>query len=138
VSFSSDQAPPRFLTDEGFNALITQGLRRHYSAMDIVTLQETGLLHAPDPRVLLDAQRLNRILLSHDTHTMPQLFFDLLAQQQEGAHLPGILFVAQIAPIGSAIDWIAEVWVASYQDEWRVRIEIVSSSCQSEANSVSD
>ena len=125
MSVASDEGPPRFLTDEGFNALITNGLRRRYPAMDIVTLQEIGLLRATDPQVLLETQRLDRILPSHDIHTMPQHFFDLLAQQSADAPLPGILFVAQTAPIGKAIDWIGEVWEPSHHSEWRDHVEFL-------------
>jgi hypothetical protein len=67
VSDVSGEERPRFLTDEGFNMDVTTGLRRHYAAMDILTAQEAALLHAEDPDMLKAAQRLDRILLSHDT-----------------------------------------------------------------------
>lgn len=61
---------PRFLTDEGFNTDVTVGLRRRYPELDLVTVQELGLLHVDDPVLLQEAQRQDRILLSHDTrHT---------------------------------------------------------------------
>jgi len=94
MSPSADEARPRFLTDEGFNMDVTNGLRRRYPAMDLLTAQEAGLLHAPDPRLLEEALRLDRILLSHDAHTMPTHFYDLLARQSPGGHLPGVLLVA--------------------------------------------
>ncbi len=104
---------------------ITLGLRRRYPAMDIMTVQEADLLHADD-RVLLQAtQRLDRILLSHDTHTMRDHFYAVLAQQPAGSHLPGVLLVAQEAPIGQAIEWIAEVWLASWHEEWRDMVEFL-------------
>lgn len=119
----TDDERPRFLTDEGFNMDVTTGLRRGYPAMDLMTVQEAGLLRAPDPRLLEEARRLDRILLSHDVHTMPGHFYDLLARMPPGEHLPGVLLVAQEASIGNAIEWIAEVWGASRHEEWRDRVD---------------
>jgi hypothetical protein len=129
VSSATDGATgeerPRFLADEGFNMDVTTGLRRHFPAMDILTVQEAGLLHAEDPDLLRAAQRLNRILLSHDIHTMKDHFYALLAQQPAEAHLPGLLLIAQEAPIGKAIEWVAEVWIASQHEEWRDKVEFL-------------
>jgi hypothetical protein len=33
-----------------------------------------------------------------------------------------VLLVAQQAPIGKAIEWIAEVWGASRHEEWRDQV----------------
>jgi hypothetical protein len=93
--------------------------------MDILTTQEAGLLHGEDPDVLLAAQRLDRIVLSHDTHTMKDQFYTLLAQQPAGAYLPGPLLIAQEAPIGKASEWMAEVWIASQHGEWRDKVQVL-------------
>lgn len=118
-----DEERPRFLTDEGFNMDVTTGLRRTYSGIDLITVQEAGLLHAPDPQILEGTRQLDRILLSHDVHTLPDFFYALLAQLPPGEHLPGVLLVAQQAPIGNAIEWIGEVWGATRHDEWRDRVD---------------
>jgi hypothetical protein len=70
-------------------------------------------------------QRLDRILLSHDTHTMRDHFYTVLAQQPAGTYLPGVLLVTQESPIGQAIEWIAEVWLASRHEEWRDMVEFL-------------
>lgn len=114
--------PPRFLTDEGFNRRVTAGLRRAYPQMDILTLQEAGLLQVSDVRLLEESLRLDRILLSHDIRTMPGHFYNLLSQLPSGEYLPGVLLVAQEAPIAQAMGWIAEVWRASRHVEWRNRV----------------
>lgn len=118
----ADDERPRFLTDEGFNMDITRGLRHRYPGIDLVTSQEVGLLRLLDPQVLEETRRLDRILLSHDVHTMPGHFYSLLAQLSSDQHLPGVLLVAQEAPISGAIQWIAEVWGASHHSEWQDRI----------------
>src|SRR5262249_19678956 len=51
------EPPPRFLADEGFNMDVTLGLRRRYPAMDIMTVQEAGLLHVDDRALLQATQR---------------------------------------------------------------------------------
>ena len=43
---------PRFLTDEDFNLDIVAGLLRVRPQIDLLTLQATEILHAPDPDVL--------------------------------------------------------------------------------------
>ncbi len=119
---SEDEDRPRFLTDEGFNMEITVGLRRHYPKIDLLTAQEAGLLHESDPQLLLETRHLHRILLSHDSHTIPAHFYEALSHLTQGQHLPGVLLVAQEAPIGKAIEWIAEVWGASRHEEWRDQV----------------
>jgi hypothetical protein len=119
----TDEERPRFLADEGFNMDVTAGLHLHYPGMDLLTVQEAGLLHALDPQLLEAARELDRILLSHDVHTLPDHYYALLSQLSPGEHLPGILLVSQEAPIGQAIEWIAEVWGASHHDEWRDRVD---------------
>lgn len=73
----------------------------------------------PDPRVLEYAKELDRILLSHDVHTMPDFFATYLMNLPAGEHHPGIILVAQDAPIGVSILWLLEIWEASRHEEWQ-------------------
>ena len=115
--FVEDEKRPRFLTDEGFNMDVTVGLRLRYPRIDLLTVQEAGLLHTPDPQLLEATRRLDRILLSHDVHTIPGHYYALLSQLSHGEHVPGVLLVAQEAQIDQAIEWIAEVWGDSHQEK---------------------
>lgn len=65
------------------------------------------------------AQKLDRVLLTHDSRTMPGCFSDLLGQLPSGEPHPGVLLVPQETAIGVAIAWISEVWEASRHEEWR-------------------
>src|SRR5260370_21858226 len=76
-----------------------------------------------DSCTYIEVSSINRILLSHDVYTMPSHFYTLLAQLPPGEYLPGVLLVAQQAPIGRAIEWIAEVWGASRHEEWRDQVD---------------
>ena len=115
----TDAERPRFLTDEDFNLSIVAGLRRVRPQIDILTIQATEILHAPDPVVLRYAQDNDRILLSHDVQTMPDHFAALLMDLALGEHSPGIVLVPQETPIGIAIQWLLEIWEGSRNEEWR-------------------
>lgn len=108
--------PLRFLTDENFNRLIVDGVRRREPGIDMVTAREAGLLGLDDQLVLAYAADHERILLSHDTHTMPDQIDRFLLS---GRHSPGVLLIAQEMPIGGAIETILVVWGASNPMEWR-------------------
>jgi hypothetical protein len=114
-----DAERPRFLTDENFNLLVVAGLRRLRPQVDILTIQSTEMLHAPDSQVLAFAKERDRILLSHDTRTMPGHFADFLLSLPVGEHCPGLFLISQDTPIALSIQWILEVWEASRHEEWR-------------------
>lgn len=114
----TDVERPRFLSDEDFNLHIARGLCRRYPALDLLTLQDARCLGQKDLTVLSLAQQLDRLILSHDEHTMPDHYYTLTAQLPDGVRMPGLFIVAQTAPIGSAIEWIAEIWEASRHREW--------------------
>jgi hypothetical protein len=106
-----------FLADENFRLPIVTGLRRQYPSLDIVTIKELDMLGWEDPPILLHTVALDRILLSHDSHTMPG-HFDEVKAAYPTAHFPGVILIAQQMPIGEAIEWVAAVWGASDPDEW--------------------
>jgi hypothetical protein len=54
---------------------------------------------------------------------MKDHFYTLLPRQPTGAHLPELLLIAQEAPIGKAIEWVAEFWIASQHEEWRDKVQ---------------
>jgi uncharacterized protein DUF5615 len=106
----------RFLTDEDFREAIVDGLRCRVTGIDMLTAPEAGTLGFGDPDVLAFAAQRERILLTHDTHTMPDHFAAFLMR---GQHSPGVFMIPQLLPIGRAIDAVVLVWAASAPDEWR-------------------
>ena len=60
----------RFQADEDFRGVIVTGLRRKQSNIDIQTAAEVGTLGLADPLVLAYAAEHERILISHDLHTI--------------------------------------------------------------------
>ena len=110
---------PRFLTDADFNLHIVTGLRRRQPGIDLLTAHQLNLRTLPDPRLLETTRGLDRILLTHDRKTMPRHFRDFLAGLGEGEHSPGVMWIHQSLPIGTAIDAILLVWACSVHEEWR-------------------
>jgi hypothetical protein len=110
---------PRFLTDVNFNARIVVGLRRIAPTIDLITAQSAGFQTTPDPELLAEARRLNRILLTHDINTMSDHFATFIASLAEDEHSPGVMLVAQELAIGIAIQALYEVWSCSDHEEWR-------------------
>jgi hypothetical protein len=80
---------------------------------------DADLEGVPDPEVLALAVAQDRILVSHDSQTMPRHFADFL---QAGNSSPGVLLVPQRLPVGAAIEELVLIWAASDSDEWRNRI----------------
>lgn len=62
----------RLATDEDFNNRILRGLIRRKPELDIVRVQDAGLLARGDDEVLEWAATENRVLLTHDVTTMKQ------------------------------------------------------------------
>jgi predicted nuclease of predicted toxin-antitoxin system len=109
----------RFLADADLNEGIVAGCLRREPTMDFRTANEANLHGVPDPQVLALAAQQNRILVSHDSQTMPRHFGDFL--QARGSS-PGVLLVPQYLPIGQAIEELVLIWGASEADEWENRI----------------
>ena len=70
----------RFLSDEDFNRRILRGLRRRLPSLDIVRVQDVGLITRPDTEVLEWAANENRVVLTHDVTTMSKYAFDRVNQ----------------------------------------------------------
>lgn len=91
----------RFQGDANFNNWIVRGLIRRQPLIDFQTGESAHLHAVPDPDVLARVTSMNRILVSHDYHTMPTHFATYLAS---GRHSPGVLLLHQTLPLAQAID----------------------------------
>jgi predicted nuclease of predicted toxin-antitoxin system len=61
------------LTDEDFNGSILRGLLRRLDRLDIVRVQDVGLLHTDDPTILEWAANEQRILLTGQCEVYAEL-----------------------------------------------------------------
>ena len=105
----------RFIADENFNNHIVAGFLRRNAGLDIVRVQDVGLGGADDPAVLAWAAAAGRLLLTHDTATIP-VFAD--KRVVEGKPMPGVVIAPRQVAIGQAIDAILLLAECSHEGEW--------------------
>jgi hypothetical protein len=73
-----------------------------------------------DPEVLALAAGQKRVLVSHDVGTMPAHF---RAFRNAGKHSAGVFLIPQTLDVGTAIEELLLVWIASEAMEWENRLE---------------
>lgn len=96
----------RFLADECFNDNIVRGLLRK-SSMDVVQARDVGLEKVADQIILEWAADNNRVVLSHDSHTMTMHAYDRIRQSLP---MPGLIIVQAGIGIGAAINEITLIY----------------------------
>ena len=109
----------RLLTDENLNNHIYRSLQLQRPDLDIVRVQDVGLIGKSDPDVLAWALSENRILITHDVRTIPALAIEWLSESRP---IPGIFLAEQSAPIGRIIADLLLIADASEQEEWEGQI----------------
>jgi len=101
-----------------------EGVRCCEPSIDFKSANDAGLEGLLDPEVLELAAAEGRILVSHDTSTMPVHF-------AERAHLglksPGVLLALQSADLGNVIESLLIIWSASREEEWIDQIHYLPS-----------
>ena len=105
----------RFAVDEDFDNRIVRGLLRLLPALDIVRVQDAGLLGKRDPEVLEWAANEHRVLLTHDATTMTKHAY---ARVESGRPMPGLFEVGQDLPIGEAISDLMLIATCSFDGEY--------------------
>jgi hypothetical protein len=110
----------RFLADADLNKTIVSGVLRREPSVDFLTAQAAGLRHMKDPEVLALAAEQQRVLVSHDVGTMPAHFREFT---KDGKRSAGLLLVPQNLDVGTAIEELLLVWLASEASQWENRLE---------------
>lgn len=105
----------RLASDENFHGDIVRGLRRRFPDLDLVRIQDAGLLGIDDPGLLSWASEQNRILLTHDRATMPLHVAERLRSDMSVA---GVFIVDDRASLGHLIAELAMAIQCSEQTEW--------------------
>lgn len=91
----------KFLADENFESAILRGLFRRDPQLDIIRVQDVGLMTVADPLILEWAAGYDRIVLTHDLRTMPDFAYERLASKQK---MPGLIVMRPDIRIGTAIE----------------------------------
>jgi predicted nuclease of predicted toxin-antitoxin system len=109
----------RLLADENFNNDIVRGSLRQRPGLDIVRIQDVGLVGASDEDVLAWAAENNRIILTHDLATMADFAYDRLV---DGKPMAGVFILHDRFPVGLAIQEILLMVECTEQEEWSGRV----------------
>lgn len=112
----------RLATDEDFNNRILRALLRRKSDMDIVRVQDAGLIGKGDAEVLEWAATQGRVLLTHDVTTMKRHADERISA---GLMMPGVFVVGQEMPIGQAVGEILLIAEYSLEGEWEGQIRFL-------------
>jgi hypothetical protein len=112
----------RFLTDEDFDGRLTSALLARVPGLDLVRVQDAGLMHAPDPDILARAASQDRIVLTHDRNTMTGF---ASARVNAGQPMPGLFVVDRQGSFGQVLSDLEAMAGASEIDEWRDQIIFV-------------
>jgi hypothetical protein len=110
----------RFLADADLNRAIVRGVLRREPSLDFLTAQAAGLRGMKDREVLALAAEHQRVLVSHDAGTMPAHF---RAFRNAGRNSPGVFLIPQRLDVGTSIDQLLLIWLASEASEWENRLE---------------
>jgi hypothetical protein len=113
---------PKLATDENFDNDILRELLRQRPEMDIVRVQDIGLIGAEDPAILEWAAQEDRILITHDKKTMTRYAYDRLRDKQL---MPGVLIVSRKLGIGDAVEGILMQLEATLAVEWEGQVRYV-------------
>jgi predicted nuclease of predicted toxin-antitoxin system len=68
------------LSDENLNGDIIRGLFLRQPNLDLVRVQDVGLIEVEDPVILAWAAENRRIILTHDRATMPDFAYERLVR----------------------------------------------------------
>lgn len=112
----------RFLTDEDFDNDILRGVVLRLPNLDIVRVQDVGLLGKSDSVVLEWAAREKRILLTHDVRTMRHHAY---ARLEVGLTMPGVFVVPQALSIAQAIAEVLLLAECSVEGEWEGQVRFL-------------
>jgi hypothetical protein len=109
----------QLLSDEDVPGDIVRGLRQRQPGLDLVRVQEVGLMHTEDPDVLEWAAREGRLVITRDCNTMTRHAYDRVKQ---GLPMPGIIVIPEFMSIGEAVKELEILALASEPDEWRDQV----------------
>jgi uncharacterized protein with PIN domain len=108
----------RFQADADLNQIIVAALVRRAPGVDFRTAELAHLTGLDDREVLALAAREERILVTHDSKTMPR-HFGVFVESQRSA---GVIVIPQHLPVSVAVDDLLVIWAATSAEDWTNRI----------------
>lgn len=110
----------RFLADADLNKAIVNGVLRREPSVDFKPALAAGLRGMKDDQVLALAAESQRVLVSHDVGTMPSHHRAFVSAGNQSA---GVFLIPQSLDIGTAIEELILIWLASEASDWADRLE---------------
>lgn len=107
------------IADENFDNKVLRGLFQANAGIDVVRVQDVGLLGATDSEILAWAAQQGRVLLTHAIKTVPDFAYDRVRQ---GQPMLGVVAIGRDIPIGKAIDDILLLATGSLDGEWEGQV----------------
>jgi predicted nuclease of predicted toxin-antitoxin system len=104
------------LSDENLNGDIIRGLFLRQPNLDLIRVQDVGLIEVEDPAILAWAAEKQRIILTHDRATMPDFAYERLVR---GESMPGMFVINDRMPTRQAIDELLLLIDCTEQIEWK-------------------
>jgi uncharacterized protein DUF5615 len=108
----------RFQADADLKHAIVRATLRREPTIDFQSAQSADLVGLDDMAVLAFADREGRVLVSHDSRTMPSHFAEFISKNTS----PGVVIASQQLTIAMVVEELLLIWAASDADEWMNRI----------------
>jgi len=111
------------VADENFYGPIFRALVQRKPSLDIVRVQDVGLMGTDDPKILKWAAQRNRVLLTHDRETIPDFAYERV---RNGREMAGVIIVPdQLAP-GDFATEILSLLERATEEAFRNRVFFLS------------
>ncbi len=108
----------RFQADADLNQIIVAALVRRAPGVDFRTAEVAHLKGLDDPEVLALAAGEGRVLVTHDSRTMPSHFGAFVESHRSA----GVIVIPQHLPVSVAVDELLLIWSATSAEDWANRI----------------
>ncbi len=113
-----------FLADENIERYLVQALEARLPTVDIVRVQDAGLVATADSDILEWAAVNGRVVITHDVSTMKPLAESRVA---EGRGMPGLVLIGEGNTPAQVLGFLEDMVLYGLEDEWESQILFVSS-----------
>ena len=72
----------RLVSDENFNGDIVRGLFRRQPELELVRVQDVGLIQTLDPHMVVGAASQGHVFLPHDVSTVPPAAYQRVSEKE--------------------------------------------------------
>jgi hypothetical protein len=109
----------RLLSDEDVPGDIVRGLRQRQPSLDVVRVQEAGLMSTADFRILEWAAREGRQVFTRDRNSMTA---EAWGRVTRGLSMPGVFVIPEEMTIGRAVRELEVIGMASDPADWEGQV----------------